>query len=532
MISSRRHRAVNTAAFAAVSSLALVLAGCTTPADEAHSPNSYDAAVSTSASPSATPAPSKDNFYIADTSYEGITSVVSQEETDTVTSYVEIPDTEWPEINKVIKTEVDELREHFRSVTRDFTPEFDGKFSERVSYNLIYRGDGVLTLALNTLFDTQGASPERHHRVITFDLHDDARVGVANLFDGAIDSNGDVVADHAGLQEFVEKAREQLRIHYGASEVFPEDLTAESLDGFALGDDGRSLDIHFDDGTVSAYSAGRIELSIDPHKLQHKPDSALATRVLGDDFGTGGSSSASGKAHTAQAQPGQSEKIAQPSQSSQPAQVATQHDAQQAPRIPGAPRVALTFDDGPAANTNRLLDTLAQYNAKATFFTIGSSVDASPSTVARTLNEGHAVGNHTYNHPDLTTLGADEVRNELSQGNQAIANATGGHTPTMLRPPYGATNHTVNNIAAEFGMANIIWSVDTRDWQDRDSALVCNRAVTNAYDGAVILLHDLHATSVDAMPCILDSLSSQGYEFVTAEQLFGGVKPGLNYYGG
>ena len=147
-------------------------------------------------------------------------------------------------------------------------------------------------------------------------------------------------------------------------------------------------------------------------------------------------------------------------------------------------------------------------------------------------NEGHAVGNHTYNHPDLTTLGADGVRNELQQGNQAIANATGGHTPTMLRPPYGATNPTVNNTAAEFGMANIIWSVDTRDWQDRDSALVCNRAVTNASDGAVILLHDLHATSVDAMPCILDSLSSQGYEFVTVEQLFGGVQPGLNYYGG
>lgn len=506
MFSSRRHRTVNTVAFAAVSSLALVLAGCTTPADEVSSPNSSDAGVSTSASPSATPAPSTDNFYIANTSYEGITSVVSQEETDTVTSYLEIPETEWPEINEVIKTEVDELREHFRSVTRESTPKFNGKFSERVSYNLVYRGDGVLTLALNTLFDTQGASPERHHRVLTFDLHDDARVGIANLYDGAIDAYGDIVADHAGLQEFVEKAREQLRSHYHASEVFPEDLTAESLDGFALGDDGRSLDIHFDAGTVSAYSAGRIELSIDPHILQHKPDSALATRVLGDGFGTGSTSSATEQTQTVQ--------------------------VQQAPRNPGAPRVALTFDDGPAANTNRLLDTLAQYNAKATFFTIGSSVDASPTTVARTLNEGHAVGNHTYNHPDLTTLGADGVRNELKQGNQAIANATGGHTPTMLRPPYGATNPTVNNTAADFGMANIIWSVDTRDWQDRDSALVCNRAVTNASDGAVILLHDLHATSVDAMPCILDSLSSQGYEFVTAEQLFGGVQPGLNYYGG
>lgn len=508
MISSRRHRSINTVALATVSSLALVLAGCTTFADEASSPNSSDAAVSTSTPPgaSATPAPTEDNFYIANTSYEGITSVVSQEETDTVTSYVEIPETEWPEINKMIKTEVDELREHFRSVTRDSTPQFDGKFSERVSYNLVYRGDGVLTLALNTLFDTQGASPERHHRVLSFDLHDDARVGVANLYDGAIDANGDVVADHAGLQEFVEKAREQLRSQYDAAEVFPEDLTAESLDGFALGDDGRSLDIHFDDGTVSAYSAGKIELSIDPHELQHKPDSALATRVLGDGFGTGSTSSATEQAHTVQ--------------------------VQQAPRNPGAPRVALTFDDGPAANTNRLLDTLAQYNAKATFFTIGSSVDASPTTVARTLNEGHAVGNHTYNHPDLTTLGADGVRNELQQGNQAIANATGGHTPTMLRPPYGATTPTVNNIAAEFGMANIIWSVDTRDWQDRDSALVCNRAVTNASDGAVILLHDLHATSVDAMPCILDSLSSQGYEFVTAEQLFGGIQPGRNYYGG
>ena len=216
----------------------------------------------------------------------------------------------------------------------------------------------------------------------------------------------------------------------------------------------------------------------------------------------------------------------------EPANTANHRHLAKAPRNPDAPRVALTFDDGPAANTNRLLDTLAQYDAKASFFTVGSSIDANPAPVARALNEGHAVGNHTYNHPDLTTLGADGIRSELQRGNQAIAAATGGYTPNLLRPPYGSTNQTVNNIAAEFGLANMMWSVDTRDWEHRDSSLVCNRAVTNAYDGAVILMHDLHASTVDAVPCILDSLSSQGYEFVTADQIFGGIQPGMNYYGG
>lgn len=530
---------------ATVISIGLILAGCTgsndaSPVKPDDSTNGVDAASSTGTSTSAMPAPTKDNFYFVDTSYEGIRSVVREEETDTVSSYVEIPETDWSKINKIITAEVNELRNDFRAVTRDLTPKFDGKFSERVSYNVIYRGDGVLTLALNTLFDTQGASSERHHRVLTFDTDNDRQVTVADLYDGAINADGSINTSDPAIKELVARARAELQEHYNDSEVFFQDLTAATLDGFSLAEDGTTLEIHFDAGTVGAYSAGNLEIAIDTHQLEHQPNSALAARVFSHTkqdkpadppSGTAQDDTTPGQTKSADHSPAKSHNDYQ-SPATQPSQAANQQLAQQAPRKPEAPRVALTFDDGPAANTNRLLDILAQYNAKATFFTVGSSVDVNPGTVARTLNEGHALGNHTYNHPDLTTLGADGVRNELKQGNQAIANATGGHTPTMLRPPYGATNQTVNNVAAEFGMANIMWSVDTRDWQDRDASLVCNRAVTNAYDGAVILMHDLHGTTVDAMPCILDSLSSQGYQFVAADQLFGGVEPGLNYYGG
>ena len=511
------------ATLASVASLSLLLASCAEASDEtstAEKNAGNNAATTESEAPttsaSVSPAPTEDKFYFANSDYAGIKSVVSKEETATVESYVEIPETDFPGINKIIQAEIKDLREHFRSVTRDSTPQFDGKFSERLSYTVLYRGNGVLTLALNTLFDTQGAAPERNHRVLSFDTANDAHISVADLYDGAVTADGEIIPDHPGIAELSTLAREELVANYDAAAVFPDNLTPDALGGFTLADDGHTLVLHFDAGTVGAYSTGKIAVAVDTQKLAHTPDSALATRLLGTN-GDDDAKRTSSDEHAAGVEP---------------ANTANHRHLAKAPRNPDAPRVALTFDDGPAANTNRLLDTLAQYDAKASFFTVGSSIDANPAPVARALNEGHAVGNHTYNHPDLTTLGADGIRSELQRGNQAIAAATGGYTPNLLRPPYGSTNQTVNNIAAEFGLANMMWSVDTRDWEHRDSSLVCNRAVTNAYDGAVILMHDLHASTVDAVPCILDSLSSQGYEFVTADQIFGGIQPGMNYYGG
>ncbi|MBB4930666.1 peptidoglycan/xylan/chitin deacetylase (PgdA/CDA1 family) [Lipingzhangella halophila] len=191
--------------------------------------------------------------------------------------------------------------------------------------------------------------------------------------------------------------------------------------------------------------------------------------------------------------------------------------------------VALTFDDGPGSRTPDLLDTLAEHDAPATFFQTGEMIDRYPETVRRAYAEGHQLGNHTINHPDLTPLDAAEIRDELAPVNEQIWRLTGDR-PVIQRPPYGATNETVAEVSQELGLAQILWNVDTEDWKDRDSEIVAQRALDDAQPGAIILMHDIHDTTVDAVPAILEGLAEDGYTLATVSDLLGETEPGELYY--
>lgn len=186
----------------------------------------------------------------------------------------------------------------------------------------------------------------------------------------------------------------------------------------------------------------------------------------------------------------------------------------------GQPFVAMTFDDGPhPSNTPRLLDMLRERNIKATFYVIGRNVDLYPEITRRIVAEGHEIGNHTYTHRNMTKLGDDAVREELTKTRNAIAKATGVQ-PRTLRPPYGALLQNQRTwIHSEFNYPTIMWSVDPRDWQRPGPSVVASRIVSGATPGAIILAHDLHAPTVDAMPATLDGLLRKGYKFVTVSQL-------------
>ncbi|MBK1882580.1 polysaccharide deacetylase family protein [Luteolibacter pohnpeiensis] len=182
--------------------------------------------------------------------------------------------------------------------------------------------------------------------------------------------------------------------------------------------------------------------------------------------------------------------------------------------------IAMTFDDGPhPKNTPRLLDMLRQRNIKATFFVIGRSVNLYPDVIRRTVAEGHEIGNHTMTHRSLSKLSDDEVRSEIRRCTDAIGVAT-GIQPRTLRPPYGALLQRQRAMVHdEFGYPTILWSVDPLDWKNRVPSLVSSRILAGAKPGAIILSHDLHSTTVDAMPDTLDALLSRGYQFVTISQL-------------
>lgn len=184
--------------------------------------------------------------------------------------------------------------------------------------------------------------------------------------------------------------------------------------------------------------------------------------------------------------------------------------------LEGKKLVALTFDDGPlAATTSQLLDILKKKQVPATFFVVGTMAERAPEVLKREQKEGHEVGSHTTAHRSLATMSAGEIQAEKQQMNSIVERITGKGV-SLVRPPYGALSDTVRGT---MGQAMILWSVDPEDWRDRKAETVRTRVREMAHDGAVILLHDIHPTTVEAVPGIIDDLRADGYEFVTVSEL-------------
>jgi peptidoglycan/xylan/chitin deacetylase (PgdA/CDA1 family) len=184
------------------------------------------------------------------------------------------------------------------------------------------------------------------------------------------------------------------------------------------------------------------------------------------------------------------------------------------------PYIAMTFDDGPSATlTPKLLDLLAARHIKATFFVIGENVAEHPEIVARAAREGHEIGNHSWSHPNLAKMSEDSVRRQLWRTDDAIKNAT-GKRPTLMRPPYGSiTEREKRWIHDEFGYRIILWDVDPYDWKRPGPAVVRNRILKETQSGSIVLSHDIHPGTIDAMPSTLDALETKAFKFVTVSEL-------------
>ncbi len=182
----------------------------------------------------------------------------------------------------------------------------------------------------------------------------------------------------------------------------------------------------------------------------------------------------------------------------------------------GAKQVALTFDDGPDPKvTPQILATLAKYDAKATFFMLGSRVESYPEIANDVLTAGHELGNHTWTHANLTNMATDSITREVSRTNNIIEHAT-GQAPTVFRPPYGAFNDDTLN---EVQLPVVLWDVDTLDWKHRDAAQLLTSVKSSVHDGSNVLMHDIHLSTAQGLDSVLAYLTSEGYEFVTVSEL-------------
>ena len=196
---------------------------------------------------------------------------------------------------------------------------------------------------------------------------------------------------------------------------------------------------------------------------------------------------------------------------------------------PSKPMVALTFDDGPYAPVgNRIMDSLEQYNGRSTFFVVGNRVSSYRTEILRMHNNGHEIGNHTYEHKYLNKLNAAQIRYQVEQCNQAVAAVT-GEAPKLVRLPGGNKNNTVlANVKAPI----IMWSIDTLDWKTRNAEQTVQAVLGKVKDGDVVLMHELYTQSGDAAVTMIPALVNQGYQLVTVSELArfrGGVKSGGVY---
>ena len=184
--------------------------------------------------------------------------------------------------------------------------------------------------------------------------------------------------------------------------------------------------------------------------------------------------------------------------------------------VSGKMLVALTFDDGPSsATTSRLLDVLYEKDVPATFFMLGKMAHANPDIVRRAEKEGHIVASHTMYHQNLIKISAQAVRDDIAEATATFGDIL-GHGPTLTRPPYGNINNIVRD---SVGTPMILWSVDTLDWKSKNVDDILAVTKEQIHDGAIILMHDIYDSTVDAVAVIIDDLRSQGYDFVTVPEL-------------
>ena len=198
-------------------------------------------------------------------------------------------------------------------------------------------------------------------------------------------------------------------------------------------------------------------------------------------------------------------------------------------------KISLTFDDGPIAYTELILDILEAYNSRATFCVLGYRVEDWQDTILRTVNIGSEVVGHSWDHANFTRLNTEQIKFQIEATSAAIAEVIGQAPPRVFRAPYGATNPRVFETAEEIGYSLLHWSIDPKDWRNRDADYIYYHIMNKVTRGSIILLHDIHPTTAEAMERVIPRLVEEGFELVTAteliEYIYGPLEPGIRYVG-
>lgn len=435
---------------------------------------------------------SDEKYYFTDSRYSEIRSKFVIRQTSREKVSIEYPITKNNKINKTIAQIINRDDRDFRYIATNVLS-FNQPMTETISYQITHNNSATLSIIVNIKQDIHGAHPVSLTHFWTFDKKSGEVISLSDLTEQSEKAAEEIVAAARNNINETIKQRQQAELDLN------ETITQETLSNFIITDGGNSLAWPIGQASLLPSAYGEMTIKV--------PIAAVAKYL----------------------QNPTARKLANVPKPPEPKPAPKPTPAAPAPApTTGNKVIALTFDDGPGPYTAHLLDVLDQYGAKATFFLIGSKVSSQANVVRSIHARGHQLGNHSWSHPELPKLPVNQIAGEIDRTNDAIKQAT-GVTPAILRPPYGAVNGVVLEQLRLRGMSSILWSVDTRDWADRNSDIVCSRAVAGARPGAIILMHDIHQTSVNAVPCILSALKQQGYSFVTVQGLLGNMAPGAGY---
>lgn len=434
---------------------------------------------------------SDEKYYFTDSRYSEIRSKFVIRQTSREKVSIEYPITKNNKINKTIAQVITRDDRDFRYIATNVLS-FNQPMTETISYQITHNNSAALSIIVNIKQDIHGAHPVSLTHFWTFDKKSGEVITLNDLTEQSEKAAEEIVAAARNSINETIKQRQQTELDLS------ETITQETLSNFIITDGGNSIAWPIGQASLLPSAYGEMTIKV--------PIAAVAKYLQ----------------NTTARKLANIPKPPEPKPAPKPAPAAPPAANS------GGKVIALTFDDGPGPYTSQLLDILDQHGAKATFFLIGSKVSSQANVVRSIHARGHQLGNHSWSHPELPKLPVDQIAGEVDRTNEAIRQAT-GVIPAILRPPYGAVNGAVLEQLRLRGMSSILWSVDTRDWADRNSDIVCSRAVAGARPGAVILMHDIHQTSVGAVPCILSSLKQQGYSFVTVQGLIGNMVAGAGY---
>lgn len=444
-------------------------------------------------------------------SVEGVTSGHILETEGNVLVSVDYPViADAPDISAEMKTFVEEKLAEFRTAAKAASTENkSGPSSLMVTYKPYRTEGGLLSIKFTTKSKLASQETSEEVDAFVYDTTTNKKLGLTDVFD----STQDYLTSIAQEAQACLRNNEVLRKHADEDQIAEGAAPSEEkYEDFVLAPD--KVLFFFNRGTILPSEAGSFAVGIPFTKLAGVLNEGNKEAILGTEQ-EGAMQDVHGAAHAGPAE-------------TDIRQIRARDGFMTAKSIEGIDPmgdkvIAITFDDGPHETlTPKLLDILEENGVVATFFMLGQNAEKYPDIVKRAYDEGHEIGTHSWDHRDSwPKLSTDDRLDQYTKANDAIQAATGLRT-LIDRPPYGAMQE---EMAAQIGREQIIWSVDPEDWKYRDADEVYDRVIDGTdnggyvRDGGIILSHDIHATTVEAFARIIPKLKDEGYTFVTVTQL-------------